>query len=206
MHANSNVANIDPVAGLAPRDSARPAWVGRAFRLDPAALPASNKIASGIDAGNGEIAYIVEAGMIYIARHLPCGIPMTMRFSPRAFVAIAARTLPGAKPGSMIATLELMHTDPALSLPLLVADNLDDIAADWTRWARLFCLPMAMIDQSGRVDVVDAVNGSVRLAAPKPRRRRAASVRRRPRFLMRRKMGRPGEASLVIGREICAWG
>lgn len=206
MNANCIAARSEATPAVSPRESGRPAWAGRAFRLDPAALPASNKVASGIVAGNGEVAYIIEPGMIYIARHLPCGIPMTMRFSPRAFVAIAARTLPGARPGSMIATLELMHRDPALSLPLLVADNLDDIAADWTRWARLFNLPMAMVDAGGGVDFIDTVNGPVRLGQAKARRRRAVSTRRRPRFLMRRKMGSGELTGMVQGREICGWG
>ena len=39
--------------------------------------------------------------------------------------------------GSTIFTLELHHHDPDLCLPVLVADNLDDIAADWHSWSRI---------------------------------------------------------------------
>ena len=42
-------------------------------------------------------------------------------------------------------TLELHHEDPELCIPLLVAHDLGDIAADWRSWSEAFGIPMLMV-------------------------------------------------------------
>ena len=97
--------------------------------------------------------------------------------------------------GTVTVTLELLHENDALSVPLLVAHDLDDIAADWREWARLYDLPMLMVEQDGSVSRLDG--------APRAhdRRRRAT---RRPRFLVRRRTAALGVAMRIEGAEIIA--
>jgi hypothetical protein len=184
-----------------------PAWSTVRFRLDPRDLPQRVHLPTGFVAGTGIAAYRLSRSEVMCCRHLPCGIPMTLKFPIAAYRGIAARTLPGADPDQVVVTLELLHHDPLLSMPLLCAEDLDHVAADWVAWARLFSLPMLVVEADGRVSPVDRVVGAVRTRPVQPRRRRVTTAGRRPRFLLRRKVGRAGPSPLLVqGREICAWG
>jgi hypothetical protein len=106
--------------------------------------------------------------------------------------------------GGLIVVVELMHRDPALSLPLVVADEPEDVAADWQAWGRALNLPLLVVTEDGTVKApVDRI-GALVVYESKPRRRYSFFADRRPRFLVRRKPGRAGPMERVTGREIIA--
>lgn len=101
-------------------------------------------------------------------------------------------------------TLELHHNDPQLSVPLLVAEDLGDIAADWRAWAEEYRLPMLLIEADGVARTLEESLGAVKTAPVKERRKRRVSPQRRPRFLARRKAGDLGLRLVIGGEEIIA--
>ena len=106
--------------------------------------------------------------------------------------------------GNVTVTLELMHNDPALSVPLLVAHDLEDVAADWRAWSEAYRLPMLLFEADGVARNLEESLGAVRKGEPRLRRKRATSAPRRPRFLARRKQGDLGLRLVVAGEEIIA--
>jgi hypothetical protein len=93
---------------------------------------------------------------------------MSVKLRVSDFLGIALR---GAKDGEM---LVLAHRDPSLSIPLCVTTDTDELAAAWQLWSDVFALPM--LQDSAR--------------EPAQRRRRRNVIRtRRPKFLLRRRLG-----------------
>ena len=97
-----------------------------------------------------------------------------------------------------------MHRDPALTLPLVVAGEPEDVAADWQAWGRALNLPLLVVEQDGTVSRPVERLGAVAVARPRPRRRHSFFAGRRPRFLTRRKPGRGESTERLAGREIIA--
>ena len=106
--------------------------------------------------------------------------------------------------GNVTVTLELYHPDPALCVPLLVARDLYDVAADWRSWSDLFGLPMMMIEADGSVVPLEDTLTAMRSDIGAMPRRRSPNRTRRPRFLARRKPGGLGMRMVVEGEEIIA--
>src|SRR5690606_1141531 len=106
--------------------------------------------------------------------------------------------------GHVTVTLELHHTDPELCIPLLVAHDLGDIAADWRSWAEAFRIPMLMVEADGVARLLDDHLSGVGSRPAKPRRRHSYFADRRPRFLVRRNTGKLGVQMKIDGREIIA--
>ena len=132
------------------------------------------------------------------------GLPATVVLPANAFRGVAARAIED-RDGNVTVTLELLHNDPMLSVPLLVADNLEDVAADWRAWADAYRLPMLLIEADGVARTLEELLGAAIRALPaKDRRKRRASLRRRPRFLARRKSGDLGLRLVIDGEEIIA--
>ncbi|EIM72915.1 hypothetical protein A33O_17869 [Nitratireductor aquibiodomus RA22] len=104
----------------------------------------------------------------------------------------------------MTVTLELLHTDAMLCVPLLVAGDLDDVAADWRAWSEALGLPMLMIEADGLARPLEESIGEVKANPPKHRRQGHAVRARRPRFLARRRCGSLGVRMVVGGAEIIA--
>jgi hypothetical protein len=95
------------------------------------------------------------------------GLPLSIALPARAFKGVAARAIDHGD-GTVTVTLELHHTDTALCVPLLVAHNLDDIAADWRAWSELYGLPMLMVEADGVARPLD--DGSAQPTAGTTRR------------------------------------
>jgi len=74
--------------------------------------------------------------------------------------------------GNVTVTLELLHNDPQLSVPLLVADDLDDVAADWRAWADAYRLPMLLIEADGIARTLEESLGAAIKALPPQDRRK----------------------------------
>uniref|UniRef100_UPI0009AA97F1 DUF6101 family protein n=1 Tax=Acinetobacter baumannii TaxID=470 RepID=UPI0009AA97F1 len=94
------------------------------------------------------------------------GIRMAINVRVSEFLGIACRETNDGR------ALVLVHSDPSLSVPLLVtADDLH-LAEAWATWSEIVALPQ--LDEGAR--------------KPAPRRRRANAIRaRRPKFPMRRR-------------------
>ena len=183
----------------------KPVWAENPLRLDPFLLPQQVSYPRReADAAKPEsITFTVDVEGAVMKRKLNCGLPLSMALPAKAFRGVAARAFEG-EDGNTTVTLELLHRDEAMSVPLLVSNNLDDVAADWHSWSRTLRLPMLMIDVSGIVTTVQNTLGLLKVEEPSPRRRRHNAVKRRPRFLMRRKSGTVGEVVVLTADEIIA--
>lgn len=182
----------------------KPVWAGHHFRLDPLRLPQSACYA-GRDMA-GEVTVTIDRRGAVVKRRLDMsGLQLSLALPKRVFRGVCARAIQDDR-GRVTVTLELLHHDHNLSVPLLVSDDLDDIAADWRAWADIFCLPMMLIESDGIARKLDEMMGAMRLDEPRDRRKGAVTAPRRPRFLARRRMGSLGLRLVIKGREIIARG
>ncbi|ALN72961.1 MULTISPECIES: DUF6101 family protein [unclassified Aureimonas] len=181
--------------------SLKPEWASMPIRLDPAL--AGRKQTFEVREGEETITYRVDRRGAVIRRKLEMsGIPVAIALAPRSFKGVAARAMEDGE-GEVTVTLELHHENPKLSVPLLVACDLYDVAADWRSWSELFDLPMLMVESDGRVTALEETFGKLRTGEPATRRR-SSHRGRRPRFLARRKPGGLGMRMVVAGEEIIA--
>ena len=177
-------------------------WAGRALRLDPFRLPQVTSYAAGDECG--EVTVTLDRRGAVMRRMLErSGLPVSILLPARTFRGVAARAMEEGD-GSVTVTLELLHPDPKLCVPLLVAYDLDDVAADWRAWAEAYRLPMLLIEADGVARSLEESLTSAGRSRAIERRKRASSQPRRPRFLMRRKKGTLGLRLVVKGEEIIA--
>lgn len=180
----------------------KPVWAGRTMRLDPFHLPQAVSYAGHDE--YGEVTFnITERGVTMKRRLQMSCLPLNFALPPRAFRGVAARAMED-EDGAVTVTLELHHDDPMLCVPLLVAADLDDVAADWHAWAGAYQLPMLLIEADGVARTLEESLGQVKTAPPRERRQGRPSRMRRPRFLARRKLGDLGMRLVVDGAEIIA--
>lgn len=181
----------------------KPVWAGRNMRLDPFRLPQMVSYATRDDAG--EVVFSIDRRGAIVRRVLAMsGLPVTVVLPARAFRGVAARAIEDGD-GNVTVTLELLHNDPMLSVPLLVAEDLDDVAADWRAWSEAYQLPMLLIEADGVARTLEeSLGAAIKAQPPVERRQGRASVRRRPRFLARRREGNLGLRLIVGGEEIIA--
>lgn len=182
----------------------KPVWAGRTMRLDPFRLPQVLHFAGRDEFGDAQ--FTLDGRGATIRRTLKgSGLPATIALTPRAFAGVAARAIEDDL-GNVTVTLELHHTDSMLCVPLLVADDLDDVAADWRAWADFYRLPMLLIEADGVARTLEeSLSAAGRAAqAAGARRQGRATHARRPRFLARRKIGSLGLRLVIEGEEIIA--
>jgi len=181
----------------------KPVWAGRNMRLDPFRLPQMVSYATRDD--YGDVTFTIDHRGAVIRRVLEMsGVPAIIALPANAFRGVAARAMEDPE-GNVTVTLELLHNDPMLSVPLLVADDLDDVAADWRAWADAFGLPMLLIEADGIARTLEESLGAAIKALPAQERRKGrVSTMRRPRFLARRKAGNLGLRLVIDGQEIIA--
>lgn len=153
------------------------------MRLDPLSLPVSFH---AHDARADGCVRQVELHRERVVLHRAVrGMRMSVKLRVSDFLGIALRSI---EDGAM---LVLTHRDPSLNIPLCVTTDADELAAAWQMWSEVFALPM--------------LQNSTR--EPAQRRRRRNIIRtRRPKFLVRRRVGGLlGEARNYGGeREIIA--
>ncbi len=181
----------------------KPVWAGRNMRLDPFRLPQIVSYATRDDFG--DVSFTVEPRGATVRRILQMsGLPATVVLPAKAFQGVAARAMED-EDGNVTVTLELLHRDPMLCVPLLVADNLEDVAADWRAWADAYRLPMLLIEADGVARTLEESLGeAIKTLPAQDRRKRRVTPARRPRFLMRRKPGNLGLRLVINGEEIVA--
>jgi len=144
-----------------------PAGSSRALRLDPLSLPVSfNAHDTRADGGVRQIELHRERIVLRRAVH---GIRMAVKVRVSDFKGVALRSTDDAQ------MLVLVHRDPSLTIPLCVSCDTDEIATAWQMWSDVFGLPL--LPENGTRE-------------PAPRRRRRNAIRaRRPKFLVRRRVG-----------------
>ena len=170
----------------------------RAFRLDPHSLPVRGS-ARGNDAS-----FIIDRERAIVRVPLRAGPAMTLTVPLHAYSGVAVRMEPAGDAGGVRVYVELLHSDPKLTLTLIAADEPEDVAADWQAWGEALNLPLLVVGQDGSVSAPLDRMGELVVVAPKARRRHSFFAGRRPRFLTRRKTGRAGANELLAGREIIA--
>lgn len=185
------------------RRAVTPLWAGRTMRLDPFCLPQAMSF-SDCDEW-GEVCFTIDHRGALIRRVLQgSGLPATIALPSRAFQGVAARAIEDDE-NNVTVTLELHHADPMLSVPLLVAQDLEDVAADWRAWADAYRLPMLLIESDGVARTLEeSLTTATRNAASITRRKGRPTHTRRPRFLARRKVGQLGLRLVIDGEEIIA--
>jgi hypothetical protein len=181
----------------------KPVWAGRNMRLDPFRLPQMVSYASRED--HGDVTLTVDHRGAVLRRTLEMsGLPAVIALPSNVFRGVAARALEDAD-GHVTVTLELLHDDPMLSVPLLVAHDLDDVAADWRAWSEAYRLPMLLIEADGVARTLEeSLGAAIKTMPPQERRQGRAPARRRPRFLARRRTGNLGLRLVIDGEEIIA--
>lgn len=168
---------------------------GRVLRLDPYQSTHHMEI--------GSKTYKLDRNGAVVRTRLSCGLEMSLAVPARAFKGVAARAIED-EAGNLSVSLELMHHDAELCVPLLHADNLDDIAADWHSWSRLMKLPMLVVGLDGEPTAVQKLLGDIMIEDPEARRRRITTPRYRPNFLRRRKPGIVGKVEKISAHELIA--
>ncbi len=180
----------------------KPAWAGDLLRLDPGHLPQQVTYASRNDT-DGVTFTLSQRGAV-LRKVLPqSGLPLSIALPARAFEGVAARAIDHGD-GQITVTLELHHKDADLCVPLLVAHDLSDIAADWRSWASRYNLPMLMIEADGTASRLDQGLGPVSTAAVQPRRRKTVMKSRKPGIRMRRGRKPTGVRLVIDGIEMIA--
>ncbi|RUZ01020.1 hypothetical protein EN955_30540, partial [Mesorhizobium sp. M7A.F.Ca.CA.001.04.2.1] len=97
----------------------KPVWAGRNMRLDPFRLPQVVSYATRDD--YGDVTFTIDQRGAVIRRLLEMsGLPAIIVLPSNAFRGVAARAMEDPD-GNVTVTLELLHNDPMLSVPLLVA-------------------------------------------------------------------------------------
>lgn len=180
----------------------KPAWAGATLRLDPTRFP--QQVTYALRDTSENVMITIDARGAVLRKILPSsGLPLSFALPARAFKGVAARAIDHGN-GEVTVTLELHHEDPDLCIPLLVAHDLCDIAADWRSWSEAFRIPMLMVEADGIARPLENHLGDVRTQAAKPRRRHSYFAARRPRFLVRRTTGKLGVTMKIEGKEIIA--
>ena len=151
-----------------------------------------------------DTAFILDRERAIVQRQRRPAPPLTLTVPLASYRGVAVRMEPAGAAGQVRVFVELLHEDPALTLPLIVGDEPEDVAADWQAWGRALKLPLLVIGQDGSVSDPLGDLGGVITGPPKPRRRYSFFAGRRPRFLTRRKTGHSRPTEQLAGREIIA--
>ncbi|MBL4727671.1 MAG: hypothetical protein JKY83_13600 [Rhizobiaceae bacterium] len=168
-------------------------WAGRDIRLDPFHLPHNVR-------NDSSLSYSIDRDGVEMQRN---GSPNSIKLPAQSFKGIAARAVE-TEDGGMLVTLELHHEDAELCVPVLVTDNMDDIAADWHAWSRVLSLPMLILDADNSASPVRKLLGEIMVEDPIERRKRHRTIKHRPNFLRRRKVGVVGIVERLTAAEIIA--
>ena len=137
------------------------------------------------DGGKREIEVTQERIVIHRAMS---GVPMKINLFPRAFKGVSLR-LRGDSVRGYAYQLALVHSDTDLSVVLDEEPDNSEIVAKWREWTRYFGLPALVERRLGIDELERPMVGAVVANRPSPRRRGKWITSRRPRFLVRRKVG-----------------
>jgi hypothetical protein len=144
----------------------------------------------------------LDSENVVIAR-VVAGVSMNVTVAASAYRGVMLRIV-GARADGFCYEIRLVHADPDLCVTLAQADDDWDIQAEWRLWARVLRLPALVERVEGRDEPDRPMLGKVAVRRSAPRRRGKTIAARRPRFLTRRKVGRPelGAQVIVGAREL----
>jgi len=166
----------------------------RAQKLDPARLPLNFKSPDAF-ADGGARTVTLDADRIVMARRIS-DVAMKINLPLTAYRGVAIRLLPDAEGQEHIAVV-LSHTDPGLEVALYEADDDSEVIAEWRKWGSTLGLPLLMEGVDGHMIAAEEKLGEVEVSRPRPRRARSFLKSRRPRFLTRRRAGKPSLVPFV---------
>lgn len=169
-----------------------------AFRLDPFSLPA-RLFAEGTDPVAAPL--YLDRDIALLQRRI-AGLPQIIRVALKSYRGVAIRL--GASLHATAGAIVLVHRDPALEVVLSSGGDACDLAADWQAWGNVLGLNLLVEDEDGLLAPARSYLGSLAVAPPRARRHHAQFAERRPRFLTRRKVGRPDISERIAAREIIA--
>lgn len=135
---------------------------------------------------------------ILISRRF-AGVAMVICVPVAAYRGVALDVREAADGGSSY-RLSLAHHDPDLDITLAETQDAADVAAQWRSWAGWLELPRLMA-KDGVLTALDATLGAVAAKEPVERRRNMSVLKRRPRFLSRRKPGDGARMNAVFADE-----
>ncbi|MCX7320873.1 MAG: DUF6101 family protein [Hyphomicrobiales bacterium] len=140
---------------------------GSTVRLDPHSLPL--RFEAHDTRADGRVRRVELHRERVVLHRAVSGMRMSINVRVSDFMGVALRGLDDGK------MLVLKHRDPSLSVPLLVSSDTAEIEMAWPMWSEIFALPQLPEEKA---------------VEPAQRRRRRNAIRdRRPRFLMRRRVG-----------------
>lgn len=158
----------------------------RTMRLDPFALPL--RFMAHDAAADGRVRQVELHRKRVVVRRSLGGIRMAINLPVSAFAGVGLRVM--IREDGAQASVVLAHRDPGLALPLFISHEADDSFAEWRSWAKVLGLPL-LVDDAGQWREPFLRVGGLRVASPRPRRRRRSGLkRRRPSILMRRAAGK----------------
>jgi len=167
---------------------------GRVQRLDPFALPV--RFAASDAAADERVRDVELHRERVVVRRTLAGMRMALNLPLSAFSGVGLRVMVTAA-GAHCAVV-LAHKDPGLVLPLFLTHEADDAMAEWKSWAAVLGLPLLLHDEDTGWRDAFARMGGVRVARPRPRRRRRSALKqRRPSLLMYRQPGARDAAMAV---------
>lgn len=151
------------------------------------ALPNVGLIGADPRAENAVRRVFMEKDRVVIDRRVD-GMAMRLGIPCSAYKGVVL-TLAGT-PDEPRFLIRLDHADPELSIVLHDSEDDSDIVADWRAFAALTGLPRYLEREPGVLEAAEARLGALALGPARVMRRRGAvAIRRRPRFLTRRRMG-----------------
>ena len=145
--------------------------------------------------GGRRVVRVTRNGVL-IERRLK-GVSMTIGVPFAAYRGVALSVEPEPASGAAAYRLCLSHADPDLEVLLSETKDSGAAAADWKYWSFFLELPRLACD-NGEVAPVSAATGKRGFLR---RRNNGSVVKRRPRFLARRKRGDPARAAAVFHGE-----
>jgi len=167
------------------------------LRLDPSELPARASYEVASRAGAVPMVAIIGPESVMIRRESRAGVPLYSTVPLEEFrgVLLSVRE----RHDATWVSLELFHDDPDLSVPLLWADDTDDVIADWQSWSRTLRSPLLLRSPSGEITTPHMRLGGLVVNPPRARRANTFFAERRPKFLCTRRVG--GRLPGIIHRE-----
>lgn len=139
-------------------------WGDRAMRIDPSKFPQTARYHDRHL--KADVSVTIDENGAIIRRNPYSSLPTAVTVPAKAFIGITARATHD-ETGKITVTLELMHVDPQLSVPLLVAHDLNNVVEDWRSWSKIYKLPMMLVEEDGVARVINRQAASVKM--PKQR-------------------------------------
>ena len=153
----------------------------------PIAFPICGVTQPDPRADNEQRRVCVAEGRVMIDRKVE-GVAMRLGLPCSAYRGVVL-ALAGA-PDNPRFIIRLDHADPELSVVLAETADGDDIVALWCQLADQTGVPRLLEREAGVLEAMEARIGQVTVGPVLVKRRRGAvALRRRPRFLTRRRMG-----------------